>query len=182
MRKIFLIFLSILYFSSLPAQIFSTMTDNRDGKTYKTVIIGKNEWMAQNLNYKNTASWCYNNDPANCDKYGRLYSYTGAAQACPSGWYLSSAKDWDRLIEEIGQEDAAALLKEGGSIGFNALMAGMRYEHGDFNYLNQNAYFWSKIYADNEPAWVYLIGSTMFSVTRIKSFSGNGFSVRCVKR
>ncbi len=164
------------------AQSEGSMTDQRDGKVYKTIKIGKLEWMAENLNYRNPHSWCYNNDPANCKKYGRLYSYAGAVQACPSGWRLPSHIDWDRLIEEVDENDAAIHLRVGGKTGFDALMAGVRYDYGGFNHINENACFWSHVYADHEPAWVYMIGSTMYSVTRIKSFSGNGFSVRCVRR
>jgi len=169
-------------FPEVYSQLTGTITDSRDNQVYKTVKIGRQEWTAQNMNFANPNSWCYNNDPENCRKFGRLYSYIGATQACPPGWRLPTMKDWDRLIEEVGRDEAAISLREDGKSGFEVLMAGVRYDHGGFNHLNENAYFWSNVFADNEPAWVYLVGRTMHTVTRIQSFSGNGFSVRCIRR
>ena len=85
------------------------------GNEYKTVKIGNQLWMAENLNLKTTGSWCYGNKPSNCKKYGRLYTWKAAMENCPDGWHLPSDEEWGELKNFVdahnGDEGVGTSLK-----------------------------------------------------------------------
>ena len=56
--------------------------------------IGNQVWMAENLYYRTSrGSWCYGNQNANCEKYGRLYTWETAKRVCLAGWHLPSDRE-----------------------------------------------------------------------------------------
>ena len=65
-----------------PEGTVGSLTDSRDGLTYKTIVIGRQTWMAENLNYDAKNSLCPKGTSANCTKYGRLYTWS-VAKTCP---------------------------------------------------------------------------------------------------
>jgi len=107
----------------------NTVTDCRDGQVYKTVVIGTQTWMAQNLNYAMDSSWCYNNSADSCSKYGRLYQWTAAMNiassylttsasavikapqqgACPAGWHVPTSGEWTTLETAVGGSDSTCI-------------------------------------------------------------------------
>jgi uncharacterized protein (TIGR02145 family) len=91
--------------------VFSFLTDSRDSKRYKTVDIGTQTWMAENLNYNVSGSKCPNNNTSNCTIYGRQYNWLTATTVCPTGWHLPSFSEWLVLAAFIGGDNQGQKLK-----------------------------------------------------------------------
>jgi uncharacterized protein (TIGR02145 family) len=132
-----------------------TFIDERDGQVYKTVKIGDQWWMAENLNYYTpTGSRYYSDDSSQYSEiYGRLYDWYTAINCCPEGWHLPTHEDWQELeiylgvspeeYQPIGQHyyvgtNQGGILKDTirweapntgaiNSVGFSALPAGVRF-------------------------------------------------------
>ena len=171
----------------------SVFTDSRDNQKYKTVIIGDQVWMAENLNFESNQSWCYANSSANCKKYGRLYTYEAANNVCPDGWHLPSDEEWKELEIKLGMQNVVnetgwrgtspgqgRLMKIGGKSGLNVELAGFR-NYGGYENLNGNAYFWtSTISRDNKKTFSREL-SGRASVKREVTDGNLGYSVRCIE-
>lgn len=116
---------------------YDHFTDPRDGETYKSIKIGDQVWMAENLRYlpllvePDSASHtiplyyvlAYQGDSVAEAKatdyyktYGALYNWTAARSACPAGWHLPTLAEWMQLANYVGGATTGGeKLKESGT-------------------------------------------------------------------
>ena len=199
MRKITTLLSLILCIGIAHGQI----TDKRDGKTYKTVKIGNQVWMAENLAYKPSSGqynqfgnyWAYDDDNSNVAKYGYLYDWFIATEVCPSGWHLPSDKEWTILTDYLGGENVAGTKMKSTSgwqgngngtneSGFNFLPGGSRSTPGNA-YTFQNVGKSGNAWTSSMPYATIARSRYMYHhkrwAYRSNTYKGFGLSVRCVK-
>ena len=152
-----------------PAISYGEIIDDRDGQVYKTVEIGSQTWMAENLNYDynyGTAhSYCYADS---CSKYGRLYTWSATVDSaavfstagkgcgchasrspsggivrgvCPVGWHVPSVSEFQTLISSVGGYSVAgANLKSTSGWKSNSRYVGNGSDSKGFSALPAGAY------------------------------------------
>jgi len=188
-----------------------TFTDSRDHKIYRYVVIGTQTWMAENLNANLPYfSRCYDDLETNCDKYGRLYSWTAANSVCPDGWHLPEAEEWLTLINyvENGEEknNGRKLKASSGwecsydewscnyygnpngtdEFGFSALPGGTFYSRNGsekFGDMNYEARWWTNTQRDYQIIYVADLSYDIYKENGNLGgdFSSDYLSIRCVK-
>ncbi len=193
-----------------PRPEFGEMTDVRDDQTYQTVKLGKQTWLAHDLNYETENSWCYGDDPANCDVYGRLYDWEAAMNACPAGWHLASDEEWSTLIKYLDRkadpsnwiesEIAGGMMKATGTIedgtglwnspnkdatnlsGFSSVPGGARFDDGSCMVMGMHAIYWTSTEYDATSVWFRILDYGIGGIYRDNSnvTKTQGLSVRCI--
>jgi uncharacterized protein (TIGR02145 family) len=164
---------------------------NCEWRNYKTTKIGNQTWMAENLNCDVIGSKCYNNDPANCDRYGRLYNWMMALKVCPSGWHLPSDAEWITLTDYVGNNAGTKLKATSGwnnngngtdDYGFAALPGGRGSSGGGFLDAGYYGYWWSSSVYRANYAYYRGMGYGTENVHRIyDNYKADLFSVRCLQ-
>lgn len=149
---------------------------------FKTIELGNQVWMAENLSIQTDNSWNYNNNEENSKKYGRLYTWDEAVKTCPKGWRLPSDSDWNELINHLGGEAVAGKeLQQGGSSGFNAPLAGRRFNsEASYGGMGDFGAYWSSNKSGEDGAWAIGLYSSKPD-GYLFSTSGVSFSVRYIK-
>ena len=174
---------------------YGELVDDRDGQTYKTVKIGDQVWMAENLNYEGGDSYCYNDSAEYCEEYGRLYTWVSARDACPTGWHLPTREDLDTLLSTVGGDSLAgnALKSFAGwnraedegdgadSYGFSGSPAGWMDLTGDYYQVGYFGRFWSISSCSNKKAYTLHLKYNAESGSLDYTLKESAISVRCIK-
>ena len=153
------------------------------------------QWLTENLAVAAEPSYCYDDSAQQCAKYGRLYTWASAQEACRalgSGWRLPTNEDWHALAKHFGglREETADLGKaaytaliSGGPSGFNAVFGGGRTDKsGAYQRADAHGFYWTASETAPGTAWMYNFGKNGQSVNRHASAEKDwGVSVRCVR-
>jgi len=190
------------YCSEGTMEEYGVLTDSRSSpaRKYKTVVIGTQTWTAENLNYNATNSKCYSDYSSYCTTYGRLYNWSMAKTACPSGWHLPSRVEWEVMTAYIGGASTEGKVLKAISgwnsdgngtdeYGFSALPGGACHIFESGNYYPENC----GNVGDQGSWWTASENGASYSYFRNMGYSGDEnaawhysirshlYSVRCLK-
>ena len=168
-----------------------------DENRYKVIHLAGKTWLAENLNYNISGSYCYDDDPEICKIYGKLYTWKAAKKGCAflgNGWRLPSDEEWKELaiffggyfdfeqVKAIGKpaKPYEALI-EGGHSGFNALLGGARSSENYYLGIGSYGDYWCSKRKTIKEAWCYGFGSDRKVLFRDLIDKDEAQSVRCIK-
>jgi uncharacterized protein (TIGR02145 family) len=179
--------------------------DDRDNQEYETVCIGKQVWMARNLNWAG-AGTCYDNNPSSCKTFGRLYTWTevtggvgsnsnpsGVKGACPKGWHVPSKSEWlDLLNHAGGVTKAGSKLRANSNLwadgtkgtddfGFSALPAGRCDFPFDCYNEDDEFNFWTSSGSGTQDYSIFFLNAGIDFVSELTEKIDTRMSCRCVK-
>jgi uncharacterized protein (TIGR02145 family) len=169
-------------------------SNNNGGGGSDYVTLGGLMWMTKNLNVETADSWCYGDSPANCAKYGRLYTWESAKAACQLiGKRLPTRDEWTALVTAAGGESTAGSKLKSTSgwnnngngtdnYGFSALPGGRQFPHqGGFNWAGTYGYWWTATEGSDGGAYQRNMDFSSDYVGDAETGKNYGHSVRCVQ-
>jgi len=205
MKKVSLIFIlliglgSISYAQTVTIGTQVWMTKNLDVSTFRNgdpipQAKTNEEWVKAEENEQ--PAWCYyDNNPANGEKYGKLYNWYAVIDArglAPTGYHIPTDAEWTELTDYLGGDKKAGAKmksktgwKENGNgtnrSGFSGLPGGDRNSSGSFLGIGKFGYWWSSTESSTGPAWGRNLDYDNGLVSRYYLRKTNGFSVRCLR-
>lgn len=181
-------------------------TDIRDNRSYPTILIGTQCWLAANLDYGTVIpssqvqtdncvneKYCYNNltTAGNCQggygfyQWDEMMSYDNTPESqgvCPPGWHIPSETEWTVLFNFYqGVAFAGRPLQDTNPPGFHALPSGVLYMNDTWSFKDLATIFWSSTPIPPVKAVSHGMNTIDNSVSYYESLRVNAFPVRCVK-
>lgn len=180
------------------------ITDIRDHKTYPTVHLGNQCWMAANLDYGLAIAssqvqadncvnekYCYGDNAANCADFGGLYQWDelmkfgntpGRQGICPPSWHVPTEAEWVELCNFYqGFGLAGRPLQDTIITGFRALRGGVFYLNASWNFTGFASLFWTSSSLGPVKAIAHGLNTLNYSVSSYHSSRANSFPLRCLK-
>ena len=188
-----------------PSSEYDSLYTDAEGNIYKVKKIGSNYWMTENFKASNDANgqilqgvYTYNNNDSNVTVYGRLYTWSSAVQATPTGWHLPTQVEWEELINSFGGSNVAGgKLKETGTLhwnspntgatnssGFTAVAGGFRGPDSLYYDLGKHGSYWGTANSAQDPFCIYIYNNSTNVISEVSptdKTSGISFAVRYVK-
>ena len=155
--------------------------DPRDGNVYKTVEIGNQIWLVENLRY------APGQNADNIIRHGCLYTWEMAIKFCPEGWHLPTKEEFENLLKASGDTNkecftTLAARDWGGddSVGFRALPS-VSYYGGNYYNFGMSTYFWSATEYKYNSCYAYILGLSNGYANVHNIYKDIAVSVRCIK-
>ena len=174
-------------------------SSSKTSEIYEFVKLGSQEWMTENLNEPVEGSRCYEDDPENCEKYGRLYTWADAMKVgidydrnelgkiklphqgiCPDGSHIPSYDEWQQLETYLGNHSKDKEF-------FTNQVGGFYDYRGQYKNERYEALFWSSTEYDVsgttydfEYAWLWAFRRD-FTIDNDNSHKWTAANVRCVR-
>lgn len=162
-----------------------------DGNSYPVKQMrDHNLWTTVNLRVNTNDSYCYENRPDNCTKYGRLYTWRAAEDGCRQfgdGWRLPTAPEWQQLAKRSFGSDTTLIAElsfrelTDEQSTFHAVLGGGRSTAGEYGRIGAHGFYWAST-GDAQTAWYANFASGAKSLFfQTDGEKGRAFSVRCIK-
>ncbi|MBR2272028.1 MAG: hypothetical protein IJ912_06825 [Fibrobacter sp.] len=145
----------------------NTFIDSRDNQPYRTITVYGTTWMAENLNYEDRQSTCYEKKP-HCKKDGRLYTWHLAQRVCPPGTRLPTTKDWEHALQADSFEHTLT-----NHTGFRAF-------NGDFYDYDNTGVYWAAEEKDDYTDYAYYFKWKFGSWQKKAFYKDQANSIRCI--
>ena len=190
-------FITYVFFGGL---ILSCVDPNsQSNQPGETVLVQQKKmqdgkiWMTENLDIDKHPSFCYDDAIRHCNRFGRLYTWESASNACNAlgnGWRLPTDQEWTTMISYYGGVDQDSILENpptygqlvsDGASGLNVKLGGNRSIIGRYERIEAHGFYWSSTEADSAEAYFYNFAKNKMLVNRHSADKRMAFSVRCVR-